>query len=479
MKLLGAGEKVMWRILLGNSVHVAWGWLMFTGSLFATPAGNLVDFALLPDPLYTLSLGANALILAVFALWYKGGRPLFKREGVAVVAALLMFLGTFLASRYVVVMFGSPTALVEVLAGVLTGVGAGMFLLLWGEVLVSLGTRDCAVYFAASSGLAALAHIALGTMPIAVVQVVVLMFPLVELVLYRAQVSRSLLLLSKTNHEGQDSPGLPKDVLALSLFFGFSFGAMRGFAPSGDGGSLSSIRLVVSMAFVMAACVWAYLASIRRQEDFGSLAYRIALPLVALGFLLLPLSGVWSLAGTAAYRFGYEYIYIVLWALWVFFASREGSSSVWIVACGLAALQGSKLLGFVLSADVAVLSGSALDMQIASGLALFGTVLFAVFSKGIAFSAEGWEGVRPAAEAPVREEGGFPEQRYMRAAESFALSPRETDVFLLLIRGYSRARIAKELVVTEETVKSHVKGIYQKTGVHTKQDLIDTVERLG
>ena len=477
--VLGFEGKVAWRILAGNAVHVAWGWLMFTGSFFATSAGNLVDVALLPDPLYTLSLGANALTLAAFALWYKGGRPLFKREGVAAVAALLMFLGTFLASRYVVVLFGDPTALVEVLAGLLTGMGAGTFLLLWGETLVSLGTRACAVYFAASSGLAALAHIALGWVPIAAVQVIVLTFPLVELVLYRSQVSRSMLLLSRTNRDGQDSPGLPKDVLALGLFFGFSFGAMRGFAPSGDGGSLSSVRLVVSMAFVMAACVWAYFASIRRREDFGSLAYRIALPLVALGFLLLPLSGAWSLAGTAAYRFGYEYIYIVLWALWVFFAGREGASSVWIVACGLASMQVSKLIGFVLSADVVALLGPALDMQVVAGLALFGTVLVAVFSKGIAFSAEGWEGVRPAAEAPAHEGVAFPEQRYAEVAEGFALSPRETDVFLLLIRGYSRARIAKELVVTEETVKSHVKGIYQKMGVHTKQDLIDTVERLG
>ena len=477
--VLGFEGKVAWRILAGNAVHVAWGWLMFTGSFFATSAGNLVDVALLPDSLYTLSLGANALTLAAFALWYKGGRPLFKREGVAAVAALLMFLGTFLASRYVAVLFGNPTALVEVLAGLLTGAGAATFLLLWGETLVSLGTRACAVYFAASSGLAALAHIALGLVPIAAVQVIVLTFPLVELILYRSQVSRSMLLLSRTNHEGQDSPGLPKDVLALGLFFGFSFGAMRGFAPSGDGSGPSSVRLVVSMAFVMGACVWAYFASIRRREDFGSLAYRIALPLVALGFLLLPLSGAWSLAGTAAYRFGYEYIYIVLWALWVFFAGREGASSVWIVACGLASMQVSKLIGFVLSADAVALLGPSLDMQVVAGLALFGTVLFAVFSKGIAFSAEGWEGVRPAAEAPAHEGVGFPEQRYVAAAEGFALSPRETDVFLLLIRGYSRARIAKELVVTEETVKSHVKGIYQKMGVHTKQDLIDTVERLG
>ncbi len=472
------GRGIQWRVLLGNGVHVAWGWLVFTGSAFATEGGNLLDFALFPDPLYTLSLGANAAVLAAFALCYKGGKPLFKREGMAAAAALVMFLGTFLASRFVTVLLGSPTALVEVLAGLLTGMGAATFLLLWGETLVALGTRDCAVYFAASSGLAALAHIVLGFLPVTSVQVVVLAFPLMELLLYRSYVSRNMLVLSGANRRNGESPGLPKDVIALGLFFGFSFGAMRGFVSQGGEDGLADIRHVVSMLFVMAACVWVYFAVVRRGQDFGSLAYRIALPLVALGFLLLPLSGAWSLAGTAAYRFGYEYIYIVLWAIWVFFAGRSDASSTWIIACGLASMQLSKLVGFVLSADVVVLAGGAANMQLISGLALFGTVLFVVFSKGIAFSADGWEGVRPAAEPLSDQAASFPEQRYTSVAEGFALSPRETDVFLLLIRGWSRARIAKQLVVTEETVKSHVKGIYQKAGVHTKQELIDKVEGL-
>ena len=104
-------------------------------------------------------------------------------------------------------------------------------------------------------------------------------------------------------------------------------------------------------------------------------------------------------------------------------------------------------------------------------------MVFALFAKENHIAEGGWEGVRPAAEAS--DEASFAEQRYEGAAAVFSLSPRETEVFYLLLRGRSRAHIAKELVVTEETVKSHIKAIYQKAGVHTKQDLIDRVEALA
>ena len=32
-----------WRVLFGHAIHVGWGWLMFTGSLFAAPGGDLID----------------------------------------------------------------------------------------------------------------------------------------------------------------------------------------------------------------------------------------------------------------------------------------------------------------------------------------------------------------------------------------------------------------------------------------------------
>lgn len=60
-------------------------------------------------------------------------------------------------------------------------------------------------------------------------------------------------------------------------------------------------------------------------------------------------------------------------------------------------------------------------------------------------------------------------------AERFGLTVRETEVMTLLAHGRDVAFIAEELVISKNTVRTHVKGVFSKTGVHSKQELIDLV----
>ena len=60
-------------------------------------------------------------------------------------------------------------------------------------------------------------------------------------------------------------------------------------------------------------------------------------------------------------------------------------------------------------------------------------------------------------------------------ATEHRLSKRETEVFDLVVKGYSRKAIARELNIAEETVKTHSGRIYQKFLVHSKQELIELV----
>ena len=57
----------------------------------------------------------------------------------------------------------------------------------------------------------------------------------------------------------------------------------------------------------------------------------------------------------------------------------------------------------------------------------------------------------------------------------YRLSARETEVMELIARGYSVARIAELLVVSENTIRTHSRRIYTKLGVHKKQELMDLV----
>ena len=64
-------------------------------------------------------------------------------------------------------------------------------------------------------------------------------------------------------------------------------------------------------------------------------------------------------------------------------------------------------------------------------------------------------------------------QSFQRAEES-PLTRRETEVLEQIATGKSRKRIADELFIDLETVKSHIKNIYNKLDVHSKADAIKT-----
>ena len=53
-----------------------------------------------------------------------------------------------------------------------------------------------------------------------------------------------------------------------------------------------------------------------------------------------------------------------------------------------------------------------------------------------------------------------------------ALSERETEVVVLAARGLSNRMIGKELHVSEATVKRHLANVYEKIGVHSRNDAV-------
>ena len=54
----------------------------------------------------------------------------------------------------------------------------------------------------------------------------------------------------------------------------------------------------------------------------------------------------------------------------------------------------------------------------------------------------------------------------------YALTDKEAEVVFLLIEGYSVKLVAEELGVSPNTVRTHVRSIYEKMDVHTRDDLI-------
>lgn len=67
--------------------------------------------------------------------------------------------------------------------------------------------------------------------------------------------------------------------------------------------------------------------------------------------------------------------------------------------------------------------------------------------------------------------------RCAQLSEQHGLSPRESEVLALLARGRTATYIAGELYVSKETVKVHVRHIYEKLDVHSRTELLDLFQR--
>lgn len=67
-------------------------------------------------------------------------------------------------------------------------------------------------------------------------------------------------------------------------------------------------------------------------------------------------------------------------------------------------------------------------------------------------------------------------ERCDRFAAHFGLTARETDVLQLIAAGRDVPYIEGELVLAKSTVKTHIKHIYEKCGVSSRQDLLDLIQ---
>jgi len=56
------------------------------------------------------------------------------------------------------------------------------------------------------------------------------------------------------------------------------------------------------------------------------------------------------------------------------------------------------------------------------------------------------------------------------------LSPREQQVAALACLGYSNQQIASRLIISQETVKTHMTSILRKYGVHNRSELRQVLE---
>lgn len=80
------------------------------------------------------------------------------------------------------------------------------------------------------------------------------------------------------------------------------------------------------------------------------------------------------------------------------------------------------------------------------------------------------------AAVPVEE---FLKKRCEEIARTCALSPREAEILLYIGRGHNPVFIAKTLVLSVSTVRTHIRNIYRKVEVSSREELLALIDSGG
>ena len=118
------------------------------------------------------------------------------------------------------------------------------------------------------------------------------------------------------------------------------------------------------------------------------------------------------------------------------------------------------------------------------GLLLLCLLVIMVFSLGLVLLAFGTSRAMMAlvnaesVEGAARDasEDSDRQRRLDEIREQYKLTDRETQILSLLSKGHSAKRIAEMLYISVSTVQGHIKRIYAKMGIHSRQSAINLFE---
>ena len=194
------------------------------------------------------------------------------------------------------------------------------------------------------------------------------------------------------------------------------------------------------------------------------------------GFIFFSLTYPLDLIGFALHQMGYQYFYIIIWALWALLARKLDKPVARFASLSMMMLMAGQLAGSIAGAQLVLLADDPYTMAVVAACSVFVILLVSLFAFESPFPESGWSMFDPPG-----QDGPAPRFRrsLKKLAEMRGLSPRETEVLELLAKGRNCSFISTQLVISEETAKTHIKRIYRKFGVHSQQALLDMIELDG
>ncbi len=231
----------------------------------------------------------------------------------------------------------------------------------------------------------------------------------------------------------------------------------------------------------------------RERAAFSAWLWGLALvPLIMSAlFVIVPSGGIFAV-GLSILTAGRRGVFMLLWPLLAecALASARPMRASYLSAAGYVAVY-LVVRTFIASMRAASVETS-LSAEALQALTLAVALVIVACSLGVialVMRARVEQSVAPGPAQPDSQAGtgqAAMSERELRSAtcqaiaQEAALTEKEELVLEYVSMGYTVARIAQEHGVTENTVRTHTKGLYRKLNVHSKQEVIELVEgRMG
>lgn len=274
--------------------------------------------------------------------------------------------------------------------------------------------------------------------------------------------------------EPKRSMKLAVGVFSLCMGFAFLQSAFQNGGPSPFGSLPPETAAFFSGRFVTFVLLIASLHALRDLRF--ELLIRLSVMAGAVGFLclLLPFDYSFFIFCTAIVVSAFIVEYAVT-LMTIYVASYTTAPSSKVIAWGQLIMRAAGiptiLLGITLAPHISADPGNpTLPWLVSVAVGLLMIVdMWLIDERGIGTFLWG----RGALHEKPESKSETVEGKATRLATTYQLTSREAEICQMLLEGRSVPFIKESLYLSANTVKTHVRHIYQKTGVHNRQELID------
>lgn len=452
--------KSQWLCLGGFACYWTWAFCAVLVNSFGMRAGDgaAVDVWLISTIFHIATLlGLGALAPKVGSY---GRSPLVVAGAPS--ACLAGFLLIFCAGS-----FGADGPAMTALGAAVSGVGTGLVVALWAELFVASckGYEMVALLFAGVTA-SALLDWALSCLPSAALVVLLVALPMASI----ACICLGARSCPRFAFDGGKSVkgAVSWRFLAFCLVFPIPLGLFRTWFHAGQI-ALASWAPIFAVSVVALVAIGVLDAALFRSKRF-SVAEKLVMPATVAGlFFLVALDARALLAGGIFVFTGQQIMSVVLYARFGQIAVREEVSPVKTFALGISATD----CGFIIGIAAAHLMPPAASGQ---GLYLILGVVYLVVIAAF-LNAGGLLQKKEAASAAMGGRSALLQPADTAAvARERGLTPRESEILSYLLRGKSVPAIAAEVLLSVNTVRTHIAHIYQKFDVHSRDELVEAMD---